>query len=472
MNDHELPPLVCKIDGEDRSRTTFASRPVFYPDYTVLTPQASLLDVSQAIGAARQAERLDFAASAALLGRAAEQFNFTPALIRHTVRTTGLPYAVVRELLGEIPLWLREVPRLLAARFRPLPGQPGSLAESLPGGAMIVHTPLPGYCYAVLPGTDPRASALVLANLVCLGIPVILKASRFDAVVPAVLDALLSAGLDPHFASLLYFDNHGSDAEAKHSRLVSGSSVVWTFGPRDLVHRTLRYASQTASEAVDLFAGKTVLYHDYAACAAVIRGPYTPDTRRYVHQSLAFASGCTAARTVFLLEAEGWIDQAVEGLRQLRVGDPLDPATEVGYVHPSNLDTLQFLVQRHAHRLRAFGGERLSAVQMAPLMLSLAEPIPDLLGEEIPAYYLAACPCPDFSATLHSLNHTQNGQPRLAVSLFGFKDELPQASELARIHACTILRKLPTATIFPYFHEGHDYVRQLTQTQFFNFGQG
>lgn len=470
VNDNELPPLVCKIAGRERSRSTFLSSPVFFPDYVIRTPQASLLDVSQAIGVARQAKPLDLLASTALLERTADFFTRTPALIRHTVRTTGLPYTVIETLLGEIPRWLEEVPAMLAARFKSIPGQPGPLAEQLPGEAMIAHVPLSGYCYAVLPGTDPRAAALTLANLVCLGIPVILKASRYDAVAPAVLDALLAAGLDPHFASLLYFDNHSQEAAVMHQRLVAESSVVWTFGPRHLVDRTLRYPSQTSSGAADLFAAKTVLYHDYAACASIIQGKYSPATRRFLHQSLSFASGCTASRSVFLIDQGNWIDEAAADLEQLQVGDPLDPATEVGFIHPTNLDTLQSLVGRFSHRMKAFGGKRISDVQMVPLLLSLQEPIPELLGEEIPAYYLAVCPRPDFFASLPHLNHTQNGLPRLAVSLLGFGDRLPQASELAQLNACTILRDLPTTKVSPYFHEGHDYVRLLTRSKFIQLG--
>ncbi len=312
----------------------------------------------------------------------------------------------------------------------------------------------------------------MLANLICLGIPVILKASRYDAVTPAILDALLAAGLDPHFASLLYFSNHNPDAAAMHRRLVAESAVVWTFGPRQLADRALRYPPQPASQPDDLFAGKTVLYHDYAACASLIKGGFSAATRQFLTQSLSFASGCTAARVAFLLDQEDWVDQAASTLEQLQVGDPLNPDTEVGYIHPTNLDTLQSLVQRFAHRLRSFGGERRSPCQMTPLLLDLQDPIPELLGEEIPAYFLAVWRCKDYSAALPPLNHTQNGLPRLAVSLFGFKDDLPDQGELAHIRARTILQDRPTSTVFPFFHEGHDYARLLTTTTLISLGSG
>lgn len=463
------PELANLIGGMEIRREVFHGRSPFYPDYEVATPQIGELDAARAIGAARRAERGSFADRWQALQRAAEAFHLPDEIIDHTVRVTGIPRRVVLELAADIPRWLKGVPehyagRLLDAGSIDLP--PGAAAEVSPH---VRYQPLDGPAYVLCPATDPRAPALAAANLVALGIPFILKASRHDALAPRVLDALIAGGLDPHFCSLLYFDNHTSSGPALHARLIEASPVVWTFGPRAGVYRAFGLPSPASPGRLPgTLAGKTTLFHEDAACAAIVSGGFSDRTQAFLEQSLAFASGCTAVRGVFLLEAaEDWPARCREWLARLRVGDPLDLDTQVGYFHPANLHALERARQVHRAALESHGGQRLSPQQQTPLLLELARPVSELLGQEIPACFLATFRCGTLAEAVDTINQTAVQPPRLTVATHNLELNERNVRQLARVQARNLHLEQPTSAVHPHFHEGNDYLRLLSRPRLF-----
>ncbi|MEJ2710793.1 MAG: hypothetical protein P8074_24495, partial [Anaerolineales bacterium] len=108
-------------------------RCVFYEDYHYPVANASVLDLSKAIGAARSAERLPVDSRGALLDKAAEDFTYSQEVLEHTVRLTGMPVTLVQTLLSEIPQWLRQVPEMARGRFT-TNGQKEALREQISAG--------------------------------------------------------------------------------------------------------------------------------------------------------------------------------------------------------------------------------------------------------------------------------------------------------------------------------------------------
>jgi acyl-CoA reductase-like NAD-dependent aldehyde dehydrogenase len=180
---------------------------------------------------------------------------------------------------------------------------------------------------------------------------------------------------------------------------------------------------------------------------------------------LGYATSCTATRSIMLVDAQDWISRAAQYLAELVVDDPLDPATQVGYIDPGCLDYLSDLVTKNRLRINTYGGTRLSPVQSTPLLVASQEEVPDFFGQEIPAYVLAIRECSDLSEAVDEVNRYAGVDiDRLAVSLF----HLPSDQRLAtanRIKAHIVLVDLPTTTLLPFIHEGNDYALTLTRSR-------
>jgi hypothetical protein len=298
---------------------------------------------------------------------------------------------------------------------------------------------------------------------------------------------------------LLYLDREDPLANQNHARLVEASSIVWTFGPPAIIDRTLRFQSnpprasvnldgvvidpadvhalramlvewgpqeldrrlQIESSQVDLFAGKTVLRHASGNCAAIAFGTFSDQIREWLYNSIGYAIVCTVTKSVMSINGDNWAELASEYLRSLIIGDPLDPQTEIGYIDPTCLDFLEALRQKNRSRATFYGGQRLSPIQAAPLLVHSQFDLPDFFAQEIPAYVLATRDCKDLQDGIKQLNHYATEQPRLAVSL---KNIPPNqlGEEILSLHAHTILVDKPTTFLVPAFHEGNDYALLLS----------
>lgn len=492
-------PLI--IAGKEIERNPFQCVSPFYPDYTYQVANAGPLDVASAIGAARQADRRSLADRAGWLRRAAAAFTYDRSDLEHTVRLTGVPVSQVARLAAEIPHILRQVPACLAGRFTSLGAEKPHQAEIVAQGRYRVLVPVEGFCYAITPGNDPRAAALVAANLGYLGLPFVLRASIRDGLAPLVIRALIAGGFDPRFCNLIYSDRSDPLAGELHLRLVDASQVIWTFGPAAAVDQNLRY-EQTGQRAYldlagldvdsnqlpalaetlaglgaqemqkrlrleaeqrDHFAGKLVLRHASATCAAVVQGALDEPVRQLLSASLGFPSACTAARAIMVVQGERWVEEAAGFLAGLVPGDPLDPATQVGYVDPRCIDYLEAVVRQNRLRVTTYGGERLSPIQAAPLLVVCREETPDFLTQEIPAGLLALREFNRLAEAVAELDrHAPEGENRLAVSFYNVpKDQLARVIFAVRAH--TLLVDRPTTTLIPYFHEGNDYASLLAE---------
>lgn len=454
------------LAGKMHARKTFTVKSIFYPEYSFQVSEAAMLDVSSAIGAARSAERLPFAERLQRLNAAADAFQYSVDVLEHTVKMSGLPVRVVRSLLDDIPDWFRQVSQAWQEKLKDQPEYSGTPAEIAAPGADKLLLPVEGYCYAVGPANDPRASALTAANCAAAGVPLIFKAARHDTAAPLVFESLISAGFDPAAFNLLYFDNREPDAPQKHHKLVAASSLTWTFGPLTDVDRALRYITDPdhPDRRLDLFADRRVLRHASAACSAVISGELDGEMRRFLDASLGFASGCTATRSVMAVRSPALPRQIAEYLASLRVGDPLQEETQVGYILPGNLDYLADLLQKHALSIEIHGGQRLSAHQMSPVLVTGENDLPELFGAEIPAYYLAVRQCDTLEQAVRRINASNPGAPRLAVSLY--HQPAAQAAALAAgLRAKTVLLNQPTTRVAPFMHEGNDYREWLCESK-------
>jgi acyl-CoA reductase-like NAD-dependent aldehyde dehydrogenase len=205
-----------------------------------------------------------------------------------------------------------------------------------------------------------------------------------------------------------------------------------------------------------------VLRHSAGNCASVACGPFDEQTRAWLYASIGIAPVCTATKSVMAVGNPQWIDQAASFLANLKVGDPLDPETQVGFIDPRCLDYLESLVRKNSLDIQAYGGERLSPVQARPLLVSSQSPVPDFFAQEIPAYVLGVRHCAGLGQAVEKLNASSGEIQRLAVSFFN--PPMEQLGEaLLRVRALEALVDKPTTTLLPALHEGNDYIRMLAQ---------
>lgn len=480
------------IGGNRILKDTFPGVSQFYPSYTYPVANAGMLDLSTAIGCARRAGRASLSTRLDYLKKAAQAFTYQTIDIEHAVHMTGMPVTQVQALFQDIPRWLEEAPRLLQSRFSILEGTAGVWSEAILPEISRLYVPPEGFCYAVIPGNDPRSSALLAANLGLLGIPFILKASPKDAVARLVLQALVQGGFDPNFGSVVYFETGTAQAAQKHRKLVDAASCIWTFGPDQAVDEALRFETrrtvaqidlsgisvdeldarrlgelltergfEVQSERLDHFEGKIVLRHNSGNCAAVACGPLTSRLRALLYEALAFPLGCMATKSVMAVAQAGWVEELADFMAGLVTGNPLNPQTQVGYIAPQILDYLQEVVRRYRWQATIYGGERLSPIQARPQLIACQADTPDLFGQEIQAYELNVRICADVEEAIGTINRYTGPQPRLAVSLLNVPaDETVDA--LGRVRAHTVLIDQPTTRVIPIFHEGNDYTQLLS----------
>lgn len=450
------------VSGKRIETNTFPVRSIFFPEYTVQAANAGSLDVSSAIGAVRRCERQSRQERIAILQRAATAFSSNHEHTAHAVQMTGMPVRQVEKAIAQIPDILREVAETLEKRFAGASGGAPFDIEPISRGYTKLLVPREGFCYAITPGNDPRAAALVAANLVYSGIPFVLRASIRDAVAPQVIAALLDAGIDPDFCQLLYTDRADSEHEGKHFKVVDAASIVWTFGPAESIDRTLRFEPGEGGEIRDHFQGKHVMRHESGNCAAVVGGEFDDLLGKWLYESTAYSIVCTATKSVMALSDERWIRQAAEFLASLRTGDPRDPETQVGYIDPRYLDYLGDLLRKYRLDLEAYGGERLSPIQARPVLVASQDGAGEFFSQEIPAYTLAVRRCPDLITAVDAINGFTGDIPRLAVS-FHRVGKAHLAEAVARVRAHTVLIDRPTSTLIPFLHEGNDYLLRLTR---------
>ncbi|MBI4053430.1 MAG: aldehyde dehydrogenase [Candidatus Diapherotrites archaeon] len=483
----------------------------FYEDFQYSIADSNFADISVAISKAKLAveecEKLKFEDRQEILTKAAKTIKFSDKEKKSVVKMTGMPIKYISKYLEEIPQLLENLPTIGVNRYGVINGIIArDLYEKETFHKIEFRHPVNGFVYAITPSNDPRTTTLVSTILTILGIPGIIKPSKFDCV-PAtkVITAIINAGYPQNALNVIYFDSENKLSNTHNFKLCDAAKVIWPFGDdktvdqllrlehrkmlnlqkimtnenninQKLVKKVLDMLNKSTDDAqeyiedqtIDHFASKIVLRHASGRCAGIVDSDFEPKKAvdLILESSMTYPIGCNSMKALFVTEKAFLpiIELLKSKFAELenKTGDPLDEKTEIGLINKGTIDymskrinelTLSGLTQTIA------GGKKLSDTQVTPRLVTTKDIHSELLINEIPAYILAIKKSETFEDAVREANIAAKESNKLAISIFTNNHEHMKA----KLKAHHLKINHPTTDVDGIIHEGNDYIMQLTK---------
>jgi len=386
--------------------------PVFNPY------DGSTVALTHVAGDAELDRAADAAVAAAPIMRALPVHQRATILMRTSAALTAARDTVARQLAGEAGKPLRdaltEVDRaamtfhVASEEARRLAGAgevlPMDLAPHGVGRLGLTRRVPVGPIAAISPFNFPlNLSAHKLAPALAAGNPIVLKpASKTPLSALTLARLLYDAGLPPGALSVLPMSRETGDRLVTDERFrlltFTGSSAIgWRMKARAGKKKVILELGGNAGVIVDDTADLD------AAAARVAAGGF------------AFAGqSCISVQRVFV-HARAFDEYAarlIERLERLRIGDPLDPATELGpMIERAEVDRVDQWVQEAigAGARVLTGGRRVGETIYAPTILTGVPPTAKVCAEEAFAPLIVLEPFTDFDSALDAVNRSPYG---------------------------------------------------------------
>ena len=340
---------------------------------------------------------------AGILARAGEELARRREEIGRTI--AGEVGKAIRDALAEADRGVQTF-QAAAAEARRIAGEEVPIDLAPHGKGRIAFTrrfPI-GPVAAISPFNFPfNLAAHKLAPAVAAGNPVVLKpASKTPLSALILAEALDRAGLPKGALSVLPMSREVGDRMVTDDRFrlltFTGSSTVgWGMKARAGRKRVLLELGGNAGVIVDETADLEQAAARVAAGGFALAGQSCISVQRvYVHRRLydRFAS------------------LIVDAVEALKVGDPLDPATDVGPMidegEAARIDAWVLEAVRGGARVLA-GGKRLGAALYAPTVLADVPPDAKVCAEEVFAPLVGLFPFDDFDRAIEEVNRSPYG---------------------------------------------------------------
>lgn len=510
--------MVQKIDNLigglpiNLGKNYFTVKSQFYDNFEVSIADASNLDISIALSKVRQSweecQKLSFEERVEVLKKAADSLKFTEEELDALVKMIGIPRKYTLEQVKQIPEIMTTFWKTISKRYGFIYGRIGlDFMENESFHKIEFRIPKKGFIYAITPGNDPRTTVIVSTISVLLGIPVIIKPSKTDNIIPLkTAKAIIDAGYPKNGLIVLFFDSENPKSRESNFKICDEASVIWPFGNEDTIDNLIRLEKRgifnmdkfmkdkaisdiqkefpkfmaemqkagnslnayMLTQTIDHFASKLVLRHASGRCAGILDSDFDVEraAKLIMESSMRYPISCTAMKSVFVVESAfdrlaGILGQEFAAL-DAHTSDPLNPETDVGYI---DVKTISFLEKRidELKRLQLIsvlhGGKRLNQTQLTPLLVSTNDVNSELLINEIPGYILCLIKVPSFKDAVSHVNRIAQEAPKLAVSYF---TNNPEHMRL-HVNAHHVKINYLTTDIDGVVHEGNDYIMQLTR---------
>jgi aldehyde dehydrogenase (NAD+) len=410
------------VDGvwvQTVSADVFENRnPANHDDLIGFFQKSTRNDVQHAIDAARRAygtwRLVPAPRRAELLFRAAQILDERKeALARDMTREMG---KILDEARGDVQEAI-DMTFFMAGEGRRLFGQtvPSELRDKF---AMSVRQPV-GVCGLITPWNFPMAipSWKIIPALVCGNTVVFKPATLTPLSALSFVKVLEEAGIPPGVVNLVT----GGGGEVGDALLVSDDIRVVSFTGSTEVGRTVSEKTAASFKKVHLeMGGKNVIIvmddaHLDLAVEGCLWGGFGTSGQR-----------CTAASRVVVHEKayKGFLEQFAARARSLRVGDGLDPTTEMGpLVSEGQLETVRRYVEigRAEGATLACGGHALTSGAYAkgffhePTIFADVDPGMRIAQEEIFGPVVSVIRCKSFEEAVAVGNNVQYG---LSASIY------------------------------------------------------
>jgi aldehyde dehydrogenase (NAD+) len=417
-----MPTYQNYVDGawvDASSGELFENRnPANRDDLIGLFPKSNQQDVAQAIDAARRAygrwRLVPAPRRAEVLFKAAQLFaERKESLARDMTREMG---KVLAETRGDVQEAV-DMTFFMAGEGRRQYGQtvPSELRDKF---AMSVRQPL-GVCAVITPWNFPMAipSWKVIPALVCGNTVVFKPATLTPLSAVNFVKVLAEAGVPPGVVNLVM----GGGDEVGNAMTTAPEVRVVSFTGSTAVGRIVSERAAPSFKKVHLEMGgkNVILVMDDAnldlAIDGCLWGGFGTTGQR-----------CTAASRVVVHEkvCREFLDRFVARARSLRVGDGLDPETDMGpSISEGQLETVRQYVEigrKEGARL-AYGGHALTAGPHArgyfhePTIFADVQPTMRIAQEEIFGPVVSVIPCRSFDEAIAIGNDVQYG---LSASIY------------------------------------------------------
>lgn len=500
------------------SKKYFTVESQFYKNFKMFVADSSGLDISIALSKVKQSwddcQTLSFDQRVKIIEDAAKSLKISEHEIESIVKLVGIPKTYISERVYQIPEVMRSFWKTISKRYGFKYGKIGlDFSENDEFHKIEFRIPRKGFVYAITPGNDPRATAVVATTLVLLGIPGIIKPSKTDNIIPLkVVKAIIDAGYPKNGLSVLFFDSENPKSKEQNFKICDEATAIWPYGDDETIDNLLRIEKHRmlnidelikdqkisdspsnilkaltelyddentvdkyiSTQTIDHFASKLVLRHASGRCAGILDSNFDVDlaVKLVIESSMRYPIGCNSMKSLFVVESifEKFTQKLNKEFVKLdkHVGNPLDSKTEIGY---TDKKTAQFLEKRmdELKRLQLItiihDGEKISPIQFTPFLVSTKDVNSELLLNEIPGYILCLTKVKSFEDGVSQINQITKDNPKLVVSYF--TNDPNHMKLYTNAHHLKI--NYLTTDIDGIVHEGNDYIMQLTRPYMVHF---
>ena len=394
------------IGGEWRKPAqTYLVRDPYRGSVVAQAPRSSLIDLDAALDAAVAAKAKAAATPAyeraALLRRAGKLLieradNIAAIMARETGKAIKDAKAEIVRSQDTLSLSAEEAVRIEGEHV-PLD------ASAMGAGKICFMLRFPvGVVAGITPFNAPfNLACHKIAPAIAAGNTLVLKAPpQAPGVVHALAQIFLDAGTTAGILNVLYGEEVGP-------ALVRDPRVDFiTFTGSSRVGAEIKAASGLRRVALELGgSGVTIVHED--ACVADAAPVCARNSMRLAGQSCISVQTAYVHRSIY----RDFVDHVVAEVKKLKLGDPLDPSTDVGTLIDERAAQRveNWIAEAAKGGAKVLTGSKRNGAQIEPTVLADVDPTQKVVCEEVFGPVISLLPYDDIDAIFHSVSESRFG---------------------------------------------------------------